>query len=207
MRASKTLSEQKRLLEKSSSRKTFQKTKIDSASLIVLRDDSSFITRLTDNFSKLSLVFDFDPQLFSSTVYQRHVRGTLKEHILRQRTQLNEPERYSGYRVFIFGQDDDTRSWFINMVDQLYPQACSMKELAMCAQILADRCLSFIRTQATSISTLKKTTGVILLDRIPISSGDPVPSEVLQSLSKILTELKDKNVWKQWNAIEIAKVK
>ena len=54
---------------------------LDTASLFVHRDTDSFITRMTDNLSKLSVVFTFDRELFISKVYERAFRGSVKESL------------------------------------------------------------------------------------------------------------------------------
>jgi hypothetical protein len=79
----KTISEQKVLLEKPKTRKAFGQVKTDSESLWVLRDTDSLRSRFSDNLSKLSLTFDFDNTLFSSKVYVRILRGSIKG-VLRQ---------------------------------------------------------------------------------------------------------------------------
>lgn len=50
----------------------------DSASLCVLRDSASFSSRWSDNLSKLSLRFEFDKELFASSVYDRVFRKTVR---------------------------------------------------------------------------------------------------------------------------------
>jgi hypothetical protein len=81
------MAEQKRLLEKPKTRRVLQRAKADSASLFVHRDTASFMSRVTDNLSKMSLVFDFDPALFSSGVYHRVFRGSLKYRLRQQQHQ------------------------------------------------------------------------------------------------------------------------
>ncbi|KAG8525553.1 uncharacterized protein KY384_009197 [Bacidia gigantensis] len=83
---SKTLSEQQSLLEKSSTRKLFGQTENDSASLIVHRDSLSFSSPFSDNLSKLSRIFPFDRELFTSKVYEQVFRGSLKATLRRHRT-------------------------------------------------------------------------------------------------------------------------
>lgn len=51
---------------------------LDSASLIVHRDSSSFISRWSDNFSKISIRFDFDRDLFITHVYERAFRNFMR---------------------------------------------------------------------------------------------------------------------------------
>lgn len=54
---SNALSEQKSLLQKSSTRKLFRKVEHDSALLIALRDADSLLSCQTDTLSKLSMIF------------------------------------------------------------------------------------------------------------------------------------------------------
>ncbi|KAH7089620.1 hypothetical protein FB567DRAFT_590429 [Paraphoma chrysanthemicola] len=78
-----TLAEQRQLLERPRSRTVLQRVKDDSASLLVQRDSASFMTHLSDNLSKISLVFTFDQEIFSSDVYHRVFRGTFKKGLRR----------------------------------------------------------------------------------------------------------------------------
>jgi hypothetical protein len=81
------MTEQKQLLEKPRTRKILQNAKADSASLFVHQDTTSRMSRLTDNLSKMSVVFDFDPAVFSSNVYHRVFRGSLKYRLRQQQQQ------------------------------------------------------------------------------------------------------------------------
>ncbi|RYP40254.1 hypothetical protein DL767_001797 [Monosporascus sp. MG133] len=80
----KTMSEQKMLLEKPKTRKVFRKIEHDTESMIVHRDKSSILSRYTGNISKLSMVFDFDHELFISRVYDRVLRASLKGAVRRE---------------------------------------------------------------------------------------------------------------------------
>jgi hypothetical protein len=82
--ASNTISDQKVLLEKSSSRKVFKRVEDDTASLYVHRDTASLYSRCTDTLSKISIVFNFDHDLFITKVYERALRGSLKASLRRQ---------------------------------------------------------------------------------------------------------------------------
>lgn len=79
---SKTLSEQKTLLEALESRRIFDQLKDDSSSMVVLRDAASCASKSsqsTGTSSKLSKVFPgLDAELMSSLVYQRAVRSLFK---------------------------------------------------------------------------------------------------------------------------------
>ncbi|KAF2499624.1 hypothetical protein BU16DRAFT_557938 [Lophium mytilinum] len=79
-----TSREQKILLEKTTSRKVLKQVRDDTSSLYVLCDSSSVSSRYTDCLSKISIVFQFDRKLFVSRVYERALRGSLKD-VMRQR--------------------------------------------------------------------------------------------------------------------------
>ena len=75
------LTEQKALLEQRPVRKALLKMQSDSASLIVHRDGDSRITSRTmaSMVSRLSEMFDFDTELFSTTIYRTWMKGVVKE--------------------------------------------------------------------------------------------------------------------------------
>ncbi|KAF2105557.1 hypothetical protein BDV96DRAFT_560251 [Lophiotrema nucula] len=75
---SKTLAAQSRVLVMPASRKKLDALKQYSASLVVLRDEESFISRSTENSSKLSMIFEFDGELFSSRVYRNPIIFSLR---------------------------------------------------------------------------------------------------------------------------------
>jgi hypothetical protein len=83
---------QKQLLEKPKTRKVLQRVKADSASLFVHRDTASFKSKMTDNLSKMSLIFEFDSEVFYSQVYHRVFRGSLKTRLRQQQLQLHNSE-------------------------------------------------------------------------------------------------------------------
>ena len=62
-------------------RKSIKRMREDTASMVALRDNNSFFTHYTDNFSKLSRVFSFDLEVFASQVYQRVFRNSMKDNI------------------------------------------------------------------------------------------------------------------------------
>ena len=72
------------MLEKSSTRNVMKQVKDDSSSLYALRDSASLLSYCTDRLSRLSMVFAFDREVLSSRIYQRVIRGSLKDSI-RQR--------------------------------------------------------------------------------------------------------------------------
>ncbi|KAI5922432.1 hypothetical protein F4810DRAFT_264039 [Camillea tinctor] len=84
-----TLSAQKCVLETPEVRNALKRTKEDTASLYVLRDSDSFWSRATSRItgvsSKLSLIFDFDQELFKSRVYTLVHREAMKQSIRHRR--------------------------------------------------------------------------------------------------------------------------
>jgi hypothetical protein len=63
---------------------------VDSASLFVQRDSSSFFSGWSDNLSKFSIQFDFDRELFVTKVYEKVIRSSVKDS-LRQKHGLTRP--------------------------------------------------------------------------------------------------------------------
>jgi hypothetical protein len=63
---------------------------LDSASLFVHRDSSSFISRWSDSLSKLSIRFEFDRELFVTKVYERWLRSTVKDSLQRRQESLQQ---------------------------------------------------------------------------------------------------------------------
>jgi hypothetical protein len=81
------MTEQKQLLEKPKTRSILLSAQADSASLFVHQDATSFRSRLTDSLSKMSNIFDFDSAVFSTSVYHRVFRGSLKYRLRQQQQQ------------------------------------------------------------------------------------------------------------------------
>ena len=96
---SKTISEQKTFLEKSSARQVFDQIKDDSSSLIVLHDtasNSTACTNSTNTSSKWSMIFPFDTELLKSPVYQRAIRAVFKPSRRRERNMDSDPFKAEG---------------------------------------------------------------------------------------------------------------
>lgn len=75
------------------------RAQLNSSSLYVNRDSASLVSRITDNLSKISVIFDFDPDIFSSRVYQQVLRASVKsdlKRLQRKRTHHNELETFEG---------------------------------------------------------------------------------------------------------------
>lgn len=79
------------MLEKTSTRKIFKRVKDDTSSLYVQRDTSSIYSRCTDNLSKISKIFEFDRELFISKVYEKALRGSLKDTVKSMRREQVQP--------------------------------------------------------------------------------------------------------------------
>ena len=91
--SSKSLSDQKEVLEVKQSRQTFDQAKDDSSSLICLRDSASFRSSWTstaESSSLLSKVFGFDGELLESEVYKRQAREFFKR-VVRKRKAVKGP--------------------------------------------------------------------------------------------------------------------
>jgi hypothetical protein len=70
----------------------------DSASLMVLRDESSFITKWSDALSKLSAAFDFDRDLLATKVYEQAYRLSLKKSVRKRNVEVLELDPDPGAR-------------------------------------------------------------------------------------------------------------
>lgn len=80
------------VLEKTSTRRVIKRIKDDASSLYVQRDSMSMYSRCTDNLSKISKMFEFDRELFVSKVYEKALRGSLKDTVenMRQKQQRSD---------------------------------------------------------------------------------------------------------------------
>jgi hypothetical protein len=139
------ISEQKVLLEKSSSRKVLRQVEIDSASLFVHRDTASLISQWTDNLSKLSAVFSFDRELFISKIYERVLRGSVKEALRRQqgdtqarrsqaidrRLEVDSGQLRRECKVLLFGSDDSGKDEMVKQWKILHQKGYTAEELAL----------------------------------------------------------------------------
>jgi hypothetical protein len=79
---SKTIADQKQFLEKPKTRTALRRVEKETVSLIVHRDEASLRSTYTDNLSRLSMIFDFDNELFLSNVCERAFRSALKVSLL-----------------------------------------------------------------------------------------------------------------------------
>ncbi|KAK3332562.1 hypothetical protein B0T19DRAFT_415985 [Cercophora scortea] len=77
-----SLSEQRTLLETPQTRTTLRRADDECLSMLVHRDDDSlqsYGTLTSIASSKRSIIFDFDQVLFSSSIYNRWIRGSVKK--------------------------------------------------------------------------------------------------------------------------------
>ena len=79
------------MLEKTSTRKIFNRAKDDTSSLYIQRDSTSIYSRCTDTLSKISKMFEFDRELFISKVYEKALRGSLKDTVENMRREQQKP--------------------------------------------------------------------------------------------------------------------
>jgi hypothetical protein len=77
-RLSKSLSKQHEILRTSGARERMDLVHKDTESLRGTLDSSSFLSRSTERSSRLSMLFDFDEQLFLSKSYKAMIRKTVK---------------------------------------------------------------------------------------------------------------------------------
>jgi hypothetical protein len=113
-----TLYEQRQLLEKPRTRKTLAQTKADSVSLLVHRDSASHISNWTDNLSKLSCIFDFDPEVLRSRVYERIFRNMLKQSRAQPPPALPPDPRHL---FLLFGDNDVAKVMVEKSILSCYP--------------------------------------------------------------------------------------
>jgi hypothetical protein len=76
------------LLENSETREVFKTIRDETSSLYVQRDSTSLYSLGTDNLSNVSVEFQFDRELFVSKVYERTLRGSLKEALIQQKKRI-----------------------------------------------------------------------------------------------------------------------
>jgi hypothetical protein len=126
--SSKTLSAQQRYLETSKNRKVLHRAKADSVSLYVHRDSASLTSKMTDNLSKISRVFEFDSDVFSTGVYERAFRGSVKD-LLKRRPQILKTDSLAALktdptfmnnglrRIRILGQDQIGKESLVNKIE------------------------------------------------------------------------------------------
>jgi hypothetical protein len=131
------------LLVKSKARKTFKRAEADSASLIVHRDNTSLITKWTDNLSKISAIFEFDQEILSSPAYERALRVSWKDALRQsqrprksQKEGLNTVSDDNSVSFMIMGDDEDGKAHVVNSLYDCAYQRTSARDVARCRREL-----------------------------------------------------------------------
>ncbi|KAH6875266.1 hypothetical protein BKA58DRAFT_379513 [Alternaria rosae] len=123
-----TIGAQQRYLETKKTRKVLQRAKTDSVSLYVHRDTASLTSKMTDNLSKISRTFEFDSNVFSTGVYERAFRGSIKDILRRRQHTVISPLPASGKTegvstpkpfktIRILGQDQIGMDMLVNAIE------------------------------------------------------------------------------------------
>ncbi|KAH7392970.1 hypothetical protein BKA66DRAFT_567695 [Pyrenochaeta sp. MPI-SDFR-AT-0127] len=143
----KTLSDQQRHLETHKSRKVLNRAKEDSVSLCVQRDNASFTSKLTDNLSKISHVFDFDSHVFSTKVYERAFRGSVKNVLRQQQLNANPSAGLLHYsNVYLIGEDEIGKDLLVNAINARYPQKYTDNDWVLYRSQMQRLCLDLMCT-------------------------------------------------------------
>jgi hypothetical protein len=85
---SKSLANQHEILTDTRVRKRIERVQKDTESLIATVDSASFMSRSTGTSSRLSALFDFDEQLFTTRPYKAMIRRTVKLSVRSQPHQM-----------------------------------------------------------------------------------------------------------------------
>ncbi|PSN69686.1 G-alpha-domain-containing protein [Corynespora cassiicola Philippines] len=83
-----SLTQQHEIISDSKFRKRIEVAKRDTASLQSLVDSASFLSRRSEGSSKLSLLFEFDDELFGTIPYKRMIRKAVKVSLRPQKEQV-----------------------------------------------------------------------------------------------------------------------
>ncbi|KAL9117504.1 MAG: hypothetical protein Q9187_005958 [Circinaria calcarea] len=134
-KASRTLFEQRDLLQSSESRHIIKMVEDDTSSLLWIRDTESYScysrkSALTENSVMLDTVFDFDREIFHSRAYQVAARSNMKQALINgKRTnmqhEVSDLALDSGLANFIKLDDDDQDIQTIKEVHTNFSQPLS----------------------------------------------------------------------------------
>ncbi|KAF4624195.1 hypothetical protein G7Y89_g13977 [Cudoniella acicularis] len=162
----KAISDQRVLLEKSSTRKIFQRVRDDSSSLYVQRDSASLYSRCTDNLSKISKVFHFDRELFLSRVYEKALLSSMKdtvENLRRQQSEGNDEKKLQRdsksekyvYKVLLLGNEDCKEAFMdrVKMLKLLNPRPLTTKEREECRHLVRQKIWDILEFTNSLIQT------------------------------------------------------
>lgn len=73
---------------------------------------------MTDNLSKISRIFEFDQNIFSTRVYERAFRGSVKSALRQQQVAAPAGQMAPYERIYLLGDDEAGKDLLINA---LYP--------------------------------------------------------------------------------------
>ena len=104
-----------------------------------LRDSNSIFSKKSDTFSNFSVIFDFDAEVLSSTVYQRVVRSSLKKAW--KQPHRSQPKRFETERVLLLGDDEQVKDSLVNTIHDTYLQQCAAEDIATCRLLRLRACL------------------------------------------------------------------
>ncbi|RYO64571.1 hypothetical protein AA0116_g3107 [Alternaria tenuissima] len=202
----KTLSAQQRYLETSKNRKVLHRAKADSVSLYVHRDSASLTSKMTDNLSKISRVFEFDSNIFSTGVYERAFRGSIRD-LLRRRQQnmtaqsstAQKTESVStsnGLRkIRILGQDHTGKDLLVNCIEAAH--LIDQEQCRLYNSKLQELCIDLVstivkdRSDACDDEDVRILTSYAVLE--PHSSQTSVRKDALNSCVRIMRKAVELN--------------
>ena len=106
-------------MQRQKTRKVLKRAQADSISLYVQRDTSSISSKWTDNLSKISRVFDSN--VFSTKVYERVFRGSVKDALKQQQVLAGAKARLQARNIYLLGHDDVGKDDILNTIIKAAP--------------------------------------------------------------------------------------
>ncbi|CAN9276781.1 unnamed protein product [Alternaria alternata] len=202
----KTLSAQQRYLETSKNRKVLHRAKADSVSLYVHRDSASLTSKMTDNLSKISRVFEFDSNIFSTGVYERAFRGSVRD-LLRRRQQNMTAQSSTAQKtesvstsnslrkIRILGQDHTGKDLLVNCIEAAH--LIDQEQCRLYNSKLQELCIDFVSTIVKDRSDVCDDEDVRILTSYavlePHSSQTSVRKDALNSCVRIMRKAVELN--------------
>lgn len=204
--SSKTLSAQQRYLETSKNRKVLHRAKADSVSLYVHRDSASLTSKMTDNLSKISRVFEFDSNIFSTGVYERAFRGSVRD-LLRRRQQNMTAQSSTAQKtesvstsnslrkIRILGQDHTGKDLLVNCIEAAH--LIDQEQCRLYNSKLQELCIDLVSTIVKDRSDVCDDEDVRILTSYavlePHSSQTSVRKDALNSCVRIMRKAVELN--------------
>ncbi|CAN9319022.1 unnamed protein product [Alternaria alternata] len=202
----KTLSAQQRYLETSKNRKVLHRAKADSVSLYVHRDSASLTSKMTDNLSKISRVFEFDSNIFSTGVYERAFRGSVRD-LLRRRQQNMTAQSSTAQKtesvstsnslrkIRILGQDHTGKDLLVNCIEAAH--LIDQEQCRLYNSKLQELCIDLVSTIVKDRSDVCDDEDVRILTSYavlePHSSQTSVRKDALNSCVRIMRKAVELN--------------